>query len=220
MYQSSRALLSTTYLGPVQFYTKFLLYDEVWIETMEHYQKQSYRNRCVILSGNGELSLTIPVTKDQRKVLTRDIRIDNTLEWQKNHWTSIESAYSASPFFEFFMDDFLPFYNRKYEFLIDFNMKLQDMVLDHLEIDTPVKLTTRFHKTPPPDTDDYREAIHPKKRMKKQDPAFRPAFYYQVFQERYAFISNLSIIDLLFNEGPNAENILKQSISRFNRHDE
>lgn len=212
MDRSSRALLSTTYLGPVQFYTKFLLYDEVLIETRENYQKQSYRNRCIILSANGRLSLTIPVTKDQRKVLTRDIRIDNTLEWQKNHWTSIESAYSASPFFEFFVDDFSPFYKRKYEFLLDFNLELQEVLLEHLEMDTPVKYTEEFHKAPPPDTDDYRDAIHPKRRMKKQDPDFRPAFYYQVFQDRYGFIPNLSIIDLLFNEGPNAENILKQSI--------
>ncbi|MGM0532036.1 MAG: WbqC family protein [Bacteroidota bacterium] len=212
MYRSNRALLSITYLGPVQFYTKFLLYDEVLIETRENYQKQSYRNRCLIYSANGKLPLTVPVTKDQQKVLTRDIRIDNTLAWQKNHWTSIESAYSASPFFEFFMDDFSPFYNRKYEFLLDFNLELQDMVLGHLEIDTPVKFTREFRKSPPGDTDDYREAIHPKNRMKKEDPAFRPAFYYQVFQDRYGFIPNLSIIDLLFNEGPNAENILKQSI--------
>ncbi len=209
------ALLSTTYLGPVQFYTKFLLYDQLLIETRENYQKQSYRNRCIILSANGRLPLTIPVTKDQPKVLTRDIRIDNTLEWQKNHWTSIESAYSASPFFEFFMDDFLPFYNRRYEFLLDFNLELQEMLLRHLEIGTPVSLTEAYHREPPPDTDDYRDAIHPKKRMKKEDPLFGPAFYYQVFREKYGFVPNLSIIDLLFNEGPNAENILKQSIPPF-----
>ena len=215
MHYSKRALLSAAYLGPVQYYTKFFMYDEVMIEIRENYQKQSYRNRCIILSANGKLSLTVPVTKDQQKVLTRDLRIDNSLEWQKNHWTSIESAYSASPFFEFFMDDFWPFYNRRYEFLLDFNMELQDMLLSHLEIDTPVKFTEEYHKTPPPDTDDYRDEIHPKNRSNKQDSTFQPAFYYQVFQDRYGFIPNLSIIDLLFNEGPNAENILKQSIASF-----
>lgn len=215
MDHARNALLSTTYLGPVQFYTKFLLYEEVLIETLENYQKQSYRNRCIILSANGKLPLTIPVSKDQPKVLTRDIRIDNKLEWQKNHWTSIESAYSASPFFEFFMDEFLPFYNRRYEFLLDFNLELQEMLLRHLEIDTPYKLTQAYQSESPADTDDYRDAIHPKKRMKREDFLFRPAFYYQVFRDRYGFVPNLSIIDLLFNEGPNAENILKQSISPF-----
>ncbi|MFP4620908.1 MAG: WbqC family protein [Bacteroidales bacterium] len=212
MHRAEKGLLSPTYLGPVQFYTKFLLYDEVLIETRENYQKQSYRNRCIIFSANGILSLTVPVTKDCQKVLTRDIRIDNTLEWQKNHWNSFESAYSASPFFEFFMDDFLPFYNRRYDFLLDFNLELQDLILGHLEIDTPVKFTKEFYKKPPPDTDDYRDVTHPKKRMKKRDPDFQPAFYYQVFQDRHGFVPNLSIIDLLFNEGANAENILKQSI--------
>jgi hypothetical protein len=216
MERAKQVMLSAAYLGPVQYFTKFLLYDQIFIEARENYQKQSYRNRCVILSANGKLPLTVPVTKDAVKVFTKDIRIDNTLEWQKNHWTSIESAYSASPFFEFFMDDFLPFYCKKYDFLLDFNMELLLMIMNHLELENPVKLTDQFHKEPPPGTDDLRNTIHPKKRTRKTDPAFQPAFYYQVFQNRYGFVPNLSIIDLLFNEGPNAENILRQSIPSYN----
>jgi len=210
---ANSALLSATYLGPVQYFTKFLLYDTIYLEVEENYQKQSYRNRCIILSANGVLPLTIPVTRDRPKELTRDIRIDNTLEWQKNHWTSIESAYSSSPFFEFLADDFAPFYRKTYRFLLDFTMPLLEMVLAHLEIHTPVKLTEKYRKETDPSLDDMRDMIHPKRRMQKPDPAFEPTFYYQVFQTRYGFVPNLSIIDLLFNEGANAENVLKESIA-------
>ena len=210
---ANSALLSATYLGPVQYFTKFLLYDTIYLEVEENYQKQSYRNRCIILSANGVLPLTIPVTRDRPKELTRDIRIDNTLEWQKNHWTSIESAYSSSPFFEFLADDFFPFYHRTYHFLLDFVLGLQQVVLEILDIDVPVKQTSEFVKQRDDATDDLRDSIHPKKRMQKPDPNFTPAYYHQVFHERYGFIPNLSILDLLCNEGPNAENILKQSLT-------
>lgn len=213
MSSANQVLLSVAYLGPVQYFTKFLLYDAIWLETEENYQKQSYRNRCNIVSANGRMALTIPVNKGQPRVKTRDIRIDNTLEWQKNHWTSIESAYSSSPFFEFLADDFAPFYNQQYSFLLDFVLDLQQVVVGILDIDVPVKKTSEFVKHTDDATDDVRDGIHPKKRMQKPDPAFTPAFYHQVFHERYGFIPNLSIIDLLCNEGPNAENILKQSLS-------
>jgi len=211
---SSKALLNTAYLGPVQYFTKFLLYDTICLEIHENYQKQTYRNRCNILSGNGPLALTIPVTKDQPKVLTKDVRIDNTLEWQKNHWTSIESAYSSSPFFEFMADDFAPFYGKQFDFLLDFNMGLLELILDHLELDTTVRFTGTYQKQPGASWDDLRDLIHPKQRMQRPDSNFNPVFYYQVFQSRFGFIPNLSIIDLLFNEGANAENILKKSIAR------
>lgn len=212
MQLSENALLSTAYLAPVQYYTKCFMYKHIFIEADENYQKQSYRNRCNILSANGVLPLTVPVSKDMPKVKTRDIRIDNSLEWQKNHWTSIESAYSSSPFFEFYTDQFSTFYTKKFRFLLDFNLKLQHYILDQLEIKPSVSLTKKFIEKGTQGYDDYRDSIHPKKRQQKRDTSFKPEFYYQVFQEKYGFISNLSIIDLLFNEGPNAENILKKSI--------
>jgi hypothetical protein len=211
MHFANSVLLSTAYLAPVQYYTKFLCYKNIYIEVEENYQKQSYRNRCIILSANGPLSLTIPVTKDSPKTKTKDIKIDNSLEWQKNHWTSIESAYSSSPFFEFFQDEFFHFYSRDYDFLLDFNAEIQDYILEQLEIEPGIHHTQEFEKYPV-DIDDYRDVIHPKKRMQKKDPLFQPAYYHQVFDEKYGFVENMSIIDLLFNEGPNAENILKQSI--------
>lgn len=211
-HRDSQVLLSTAYLGPVQYFSKFLLYDLVWLETEENYQKQSYRNRCNILSPNGVMALTIPVTKDRPKVLTRDLRIDNTLEWQKNHWTSIESAYSSSPFFEFLADDFAPFYGRTYRYLLDFTMALQELVMEYLEVDVAVRRTGEYLKNAGSEIDDWRGGIHPKKRMQQSDPHFKPVAYPQVFADRYGFVPNLSILDLLFNEGPNAENILQQCV--------
>ncbi len=204
-----KAILSTAYLGPVQYFTKFLVYDKIWIEAEENYQKQSYRNRCEILTSNGKLALSIPVTKDKPKTKTKDIRIDYSVDWQKDHWNAIESAYSASPFFEFFVDDFLPFFQQKYTFLLDFNTRLLEMLLNHLEIDVKIEFTDNFeHK--PEGFVDLRNTIHPKVSVK--DPEFSPYPYYQVFYDRFEFVPNLSIIDLLFCEGPNAENILVKSI--------
>jgi hypothetical protein len=213
-------LLSPAYLAPVQYYTKFLCYEKILIEKEENYQKQSYRNRCNILSANGILPLTIPVIKDQPKTKTRDIRIDYSLDWQKNHWVSIESAYSSSPFFEFFQDEFYKFYDTQYKYLLDFDLKIQDYILDQLELAPTIELTEDFYAEPDESIDDYRDSIHPKPRMQKVDSLFRPEFYYQVFYEKYGFVKSLSIIDLLFNEGPNAENVLKKSLnpSFFNKN--
>lgn len=213
-------LLSPAYLAPVQYYTKFLCYEKILIEKEENYQKQSYRNRCNILSANGILPLTIPVIKDQPKTKTRDIRIDYSLDWQKNHWVSIESAYSSSPFFEFFQDEFYKFYDTQYKYLLDFDLKIQDYILDQLELAPTIELTEDFYAEPDESIDDYRDSIHPKPRMQKEDSLFRPEFYYQVFYEKYGFVKSLSIIDLLFNEGPNAENVLKKSLnpSFFNKN--
>jgi hypothetical protein len=207
---SKEAIFSTTYLGPVQYFTKVLNYDTIWIEAEENYQKQSYRNRCEILTSNGKLALSIPVTKDQPKTKTKDIRIDNSVDWQKDHWNAIESAYSASPFFEFFIDDFLPFYQKKYTFLLDFNTRLLKLIMEHLEIDTDIEFTTFFEHQPETIVD-FRDIIHPKQKFSASDPYFSPAPYYQVFYDRFEFVPNLSIIDLLFCEGPNAENILVKS---------
>ena len=209
---SSEAILSTTYLGPVQYFTKLLAYDKIWIEAEENYQKQSYRNRCEILTSNEMLALSLPVTKSQPKTKTKDVRIDNSLDWQKDHWNAIESAYSASPFFEFFKDEFLPFYQKKHTFLLDYNTRLLELTASYLGVDLDIEFTGKFTHHPE-GIDDFRDSIHPKPKKCKPDEHFSPVPYYQVFYDRFEFIPNLSIIDLLFCEGPNAENVLVQSCS-------
>jgi hypothetical protein len=209
------ALLSSTYLGPVQYFTKFIIHPVQIIERFDHYTKQTYRNRCHIMGANRILPLSIPVLKGQtHKTYVGDIRIDDRKKWQKLHWKSIESAYRHSPFFEFYMDEFAPYFERQFEFLFDFNKALLQVVLRALDLDSNVRCTDDFVDEPAGDWADYREVIHPK-RDPSADPFFIPMPYQQVFAERLGFGANLSIIDLLFNEGPNARSVLERSVAFF-----
>ncbi len=206
-------LLSSSYFGPVQYFTKFLIHPVRIIEQYDHYIKQTYRNRCNIMGANGILPLSIPVLKGPlNKTHARDIRIDYNKKWQKLHWRSIESAYRHSPFFEYYMDEFSPFYEQRFEYLLDFNAALLEVVLQALEIDNTISYSSDFINAALKDCADYREIIHPKRDL-SSDPLFVPVSYQQVFAERLGFMPNLSIIDLLFNEGPNARSVLQQCIS-------
>ncbi len=210
---TQRAIVNTAYLAPVQYYSKFLLYDDIYIEQFDSYSKQTYRNRCRILGANGPLNLTIPVVKESgKKTQTKDVRIDFATEWQKNHWRSIFSAYNSSPFFEFFADDFIPLYEKKEKFLIDFNHKLHRIISEHIELNQEPKYTSTFEKKF--EGADYRNIITPKKPYQQYDPSFNPVKYTQTFDERFDFQPNLSIIDLLFNNGPGSEEILTNCINK------
>jgi hypothetical protein len=128
-------LLSTTYFGPIQYFTKFILYPNRLIEQFDHYSKQSYRNRCIIYGANGALTLSIPVLKGPgQKTRVMDIRIDYSRNWRKLHWKGIESAYRHSPFFEFYMDDIQAFLEKKHDFLLDLNLDILDYLLEAVEI--------------------------------------------------------------------------------------
>jgi hypothetical protein len=204
-------LLSITYIGPVQYFTKFLLYDEIQLEIQENYTKQTYRNRCNIYGANGKLALTVPVlTGEKQKTLIKDLRIDYTKKWQKLHWKGIESAYRSSPFYEFYIDDFIPFYSKKYAFLFDLNMEILMKILLILDLHPEIKYTSRFLIPGTGNITDMRDSIHPKKSY-KSDRNFLPCEYDQVFSGKHGFIANLSIIDLIFNAGPEAGGILRGS---------
>lgn len=205
------AILNTSYMGSIQFYTKLMLFKTVFIEQFDSYQKQTYRNRCSILGANGVLDLTIPVVRNSgKKTLVKDVRIDYVTRWQNNHWRSIFSAYNSSPFFEYYESDFAPFYEKRYKFLIDFNMELHQMIAEALELETTVQLTTGY--LPVFNGDDFRGAITPKQDKVKPDPDFYAVPYTQTFSEKYGFVPNLSIIDLLFNKGTEAEMVLRRCI--------
>lgn len=206
-------LLSSAYLAPVEYYTKLLAYDRVFVEQHDHYIKQTYRNRCTIAAPDGELALSIPTVKpDTLKCPLRNIRISDHGNWRHLHWNAIESAYNHTPYFEYYKDDFRPFYEKKYEFLADFNEGLCRLVCSLIDMQPTVERTTEYRPLPSHDEDDFRERIHPKKDFRLEDPAFFPQPYYQVFQERHGFLPNLSIIDLLFNMGPESLLVLQQSI--------
>jgi hypothetical protein len=209
-----KVLLSTTYFGSVQYFTKFLLYPERIIERFDHYTKQTYRNRCNIYGANGILPLSVPVLKGpQHKTYVRDIRIDHSKNWRKLHWKGIESAYRHSPFFEFYMDDIRAFLGKKYEYLLELNLAILDHLIDSLDIEGGYFLSAKFLESPGKAVRDERDSIHPKK-AGIEDPDFRAEPYKQVFADRLGFQENLSLIDLLFNEGPNARSILEKCIRR------
>ena len=207
-----KAYLPLTYLGPVTYYSRFFLHKEIFIERFDNYQKQTYRNRCRIYTANGPLSLTIPVLTDSaHKILVRDIRIDNSRSWKRLHVKGIESAYRSAPFYEYYIDSLLPFYQKDYCFLIDLNLGLQSVLLEQSGIISGFVLTDSYIHDTGMQTLDYREIIHPKKSL-AACPFFTPVTYSQVFMERFGFIPNLSVIDLLFNMGPEAPEVLKKSV--------
>ena len=206
--------ISTTYLGPVQQYCKLFQYPEVHLETAENYLKQTFRNRCTIAVPDGELALSIPTVKPNTlKCPMRDIRISDHGNWRHLHWNALESAYNHTPFFEYYKDDFRPFYEKKYEFLVDFNEELCHLICSLIDIQPDMARTTEYRTEFTPNEADFRERIHPKKDFSLEDTEFSPQPYYQVFQERLGFLPNLSIIDLLFNMGPESLLVLQKSIT-------
>lgn len=208
--------LSTAYLAPIQYYSKFLIADNIFIEREENYVKQSYRNRCNIVSANGEIPLSIPVVHSSgEKVSTKDIRISEHGNWQHMHWNAIVSAYNSSPFFEYYQDDFYPFYHKKYSFLFDFNEELKELVLSLLNIDLPkMDYTKEYKMNFGAEEIDLREGINPKRSKCIEDLSFVSSPYYQVFASKLGFIGNMSIVDLLFNMGNESQLILKDSARR------
>lgn len=199
--ETKTVLLSTAYLAPVEYYLLMNTHQQVIIEQHCNYVKQTYRNRCIIASANGLQTLSIPIVKpDSPKCPTKDIRIAEHGNWRHLHWNAIVSAYNSTPFFEYYADDFRPFYEKQPEFLFDFNEQLRTLVCSLLDISPAISYSSEYIQNTKPDEMDFREAIHPKKAPVTKD--LKP--YYQVFEHKYGFQANLSIIDLLFNMGTEA----------------
>ncbi len=195
--QTKIVLLSSLYLAPVEYYAALFRAESVLLEVNDHYQKQSYRNRCHIGGPNGMLTLSIPVEKiSTAKRSMKDIRIADHGNWQHLHWNAILSAYGSTPYFQYYEDDFRPFYEKKNVFLHDFNEQLRRLVCRLIGIETEISYTDSYLQKPPIQCTDLREAIHPKRAS-----SYRSAPYYQIFAEKQGFMNNLSIIDLLFNMG-------------------
>lgn len=205
------AYLSSAYLGPISYYSKLFAYNQLIIEQHDHYSKQTYRNRCLIATAEGIQALTIPTERTGgEKCATKDIHISNHGNWRHVHWNAIVSAYKHSPFFDYYEDEFHPFYEKKYDFLLDYNEALQQVVTKLIDFTPIINYSTDYLSSNENKADDFRELIHPKKTL-KEDPYFIAHPYYQVFQERHGFLPNLSILDLLFNLGPESLLVLKDS---------
>lgn len=217
-------LLSSAYLAPVHYYTKLyssaLAQVPVVEEQADHYVKQTYRNRCIIAGDDGPIALTIPVSAPEMlsdgtrplgisKTPMHDVLISDHGNWRHQHWQAIVSAYHSSPYFEYYADDFGDVFHRPCERLVDFNAALRDFVLDALQLHPHIVVNVGNYL--PSSTNDFRENIRPKI-SPAFDAAFSPVEYWQVFAQRHGFLPNLSIIDLLFNMGPESRIVLRNSI--------
>ena len=197
----STALLSSAYFPPVQWMQKLHIYNKVYVERNDNFCKQTYRNRCVIATANGVQALTVPIERfEGAKCPMRDIRISDHGEWRHLHWNAIVSAYGESPFFDYYADDLRPFFERKWKYLFDFNMEIVDKLCELLDVRPNISLTGSYADAALLGADDLRDVIRPK--HPAADPLFAPRPYYQVYASRHGFQSNMSVLDLLCNEGP------------------
>lgn len=191
------ALLSSVYFGPVQWFQKLNRFETCIIEQYDNFVKQTYRNRCVIATANGIQVLSIPVERfDELKCQMKDVRISDHANWRHVHWHAILSAYGESPFFELYQDEIRPFFERRWKFLLDFNLDITQKICELLDIQPKMSLSLEYLKNHP---NDFRETIRPKHPL--PDPDFASKEYYQVYRQKNGFQPNLSILDLLFNEG-------------------
>lgn len=189
-------LLSTTYFGPIQWYQKLYRVERVEIEQWESFRKQTYRNRCLIATTNGIQALTVPVEHSDSPLI-KDIRLSDHGNWRHLHWNALQSAYGESPFFEYYQDDIRPFFEKHWEFLLDFNEAIRLKMCELIDIQPNVSYTKEFVSEE--NMASFRDVICPK--HPQDDPDFTPRRYYQVYEQKHGFLPNLSILDLLFNMG-------------------
>ena len=212
-------LLHPAYFGPVSQYAVIAQYEKIVFENFDSYQKQTYRNRMYIYDANGKLLLNIPIKhkssltgkESDGRQLYKDVLIDNTFEWQKQHWRALKASYQTSPFFEFYEDDIIHLYEDQFTYLMDFNYQCQAFVFDAIGIEAEFIQSEEFFRNPS-GMDNGRHLISAKK-----DFNFLADRYQQVFETKHGFINNLSILDLIFNLGPQSLDFLEnQKLPDFN----
>jgi hypothetical protein len=198
------AVLPMFYLPPIDFFTQLTAFKpDVVFEQHEHFPKQTYRNRANIYSPDGVLSLVVPVVKGSKNHTNiKDVKISYDFRWQRSHWMGLQTCYRSSAYFEYYEDDFARFYEKQHPFLFDYNRELLQLLLRLLKIKQELNFTDTYEAEYPGVTD-LRNAFKPKTTSGMQQ---KP--YFQVFEERQGFLPNLSIVDLLFNQGPQAINYL------------
>lgn len=201
-----QSLFLPTYFPSISHFVALVQADGILLEVHDHFQKQTNRNRTYIYSPNGIQLLNIPIkhSKDRHQV-AQDVKIEWAFDWQKQHFKSLEAAYRTSPFFEFFEDQLMPIFHEKPTFLLDLNLRAMEIVFGCLGMSFVVEKTTEYvHERT--DVLDFRHLAN----GKKDTSSFEP--YPQVFADKHGFISNLSVLDVLFNEGRFAKEYLKKQV--------
>lgn len=187
------------------------MHQNLLIENEENYQKQTYRNRCKILTSNKLEVLTVPIIDSTKKIVIKEVKIDNTQNWQSSHWRTIQSGYGKSPFFEFYADNLRVIFKKQYSFLFDLNQEILTLCLKWLKVAKEVSITTEYNKSPEIGVYDLRSVISAKNDNRPYNN-FVFEQYTQVFGNKFA--PNLSIIDLICCEGPNSINVLATTIKK------
>lgn len=203
--------MSVCYFGNIGYFAHLLNASEVIADVYETYPKQTWRNRCMLYSANGPLAVSIPVSKPHgNNTKTRDVLISDHSNWQKNHWSCIQSAYNNAPYFLYYQDLLKPvFFGKNHNNLADLDVFITASICDELGITTPFSISDKFI-TDTKNAEDLRFIISPKVRIPESQLKEIFPTYYQVFFEKYGFIPNLSILDLLFNKGPETLDYLKK----------
>ncbi len=190
-------VLPLFYLPPIAFFKQLIDNKDktIIIEKHEHFPKQTYRNRAAVYGPNGKLNLIVPVLKGSKMhTSVKDVKISYDADWQRLHWLSLQTSYRSSAYFEFYEDDFAPFYEKRFEYLFDFNLELLNVLNKHLKLNFNFEFSQSYKTNY---EEDFRALIHPKK-----ESNYKPVKYFQVFEDKYNFMPNLSVVDLLFNQGP------------------
>ncbi len=196
-----KTIIESQYLPPISYFAVLLKQPSIFIEQYENYQKGSYRNRCHIATANGILRLSIPLEKGKNnQTPIKEVKIYNADNWQIQHWRAMKSAYGKSPYFEFYADELCLFFEKKYDFLLDWNTDLLRFMTENIGLPVDIQLTDNYYKNDNTIMD-YRNVISPKK---ENSNLFQDLHYGQVFEDKHGFITNLSILDLLFCKGPEA----------------
>jgi hypothetical protein len=198
------AIFPLFYLPPISYFSSLnALNFEFQLEKFEHFPKQTFRNRTVVASPNGPLNLFVPVIKGSKyHTVMKDVKISYDFKWQRLHWLSFEACYRNSAYFEFYEDEFVRFFQNKTEFLFDFNLELLNWIFKQLKKGPEIRFTTEYEKHLAPELD-YRDSP-----VFKKGTAFDNKPYFQVFEDRNGFLPNMSIVDLLFNQGPQSKQFL------------
>ena len=202
-------LLHPTYFSPISQYVAIANAKELVFEIEDNFQKQTYRNRCYIYTADGKHLLNVPIQHTKGiKQKTKDVKIDYKDDWHKLHLKTLQTAYSSSPFFEFYIDDLKPIFEKRVTFLLDLNLMCHELIMDALQLEIPYSKTSEYQK-------DVQFLDARKLAIAKTKDEIHLARYIQVFEQNKGFISNLSILDLLFMEGPNALNYLENQTIDF-----
>tara|TARA_B110000037_G_C17119300_1_gene505096 strand:- start:1344 stop:1958 length:615 start_codon:yes stop_codon:yes gene_type:complete len=201
-----KLLIELQYCGSIAYFQKLLEYKEVIFEKEEYFEKASFRNRCIVSGPNGLQNLSVQIKNGRaKKQLYKNVKIAYEHRWHHIHWQTLTSNYRSSPYFEFYEDYFEPFFNTEFENLFDFNLELFKTINKLLNLNIVFSVTEEFYKKPIKEIDDLRSFFIPK----NKEVEFINKEYIQVFSSKIGFFPNLSILDLLFCEGPNAISFLK-----------